>query len=230
MKNSHQSGKFRKLLSEKGDLFILILCAAAVCVSGYIFVSAAVRRNAPLPEESLSVPLTPTVPDEPRERPSQATAVVEPESVPTILPDDGETARLAARSVIVLPVRGETIRDFSTQALSYNETTQDWRLHSAVDIAAEGQKVVACMAGTVENVFEDDYLGTTVILSHDDGIETVYANLAAVPTVNVGQEVEAGEVIGAVGTSAILESASAPHLHFQVFRNGEAIDPIEFLS
>ena len=230
MKNSQHSGKFRKLLAEKGDLFLLILCAAAVCVSGYIFVSAAVRRNAPAQEETLSVPLTPTVPDEPRERPSQAAAVVEPEPVPAISPSTDDAAQPAARSVIVLPVRGETIQDFSTQALSYNETTQDWRLHSAVDIAAEGQSVVACMAGTVEDVFEDDYLGTTVVLSHDDGIETVYSNLAAVPAVNVGQEVEAGEVIGAVGTTAILESASAPHLHFQVLRNGEAIDPIGFLS
>jgi murein DD-endopeptidase MepM/ murein hydrolase activator NlpD len=86
------------------------------------------------------------------------------------------------------------------------------------------------MAGTVERVYDDEYLGTTVILRHEGGYETRYCNLTAMPTVKVGDSVKAGDVIGAVGDTAILEAEDKPHLHFQLRKDGKAIDPSDFLS
>ena len=50
------------------------------------------------------------------------------------------------------------------------------------------------------------------------------------PTVTVGQRVSAGQTIGAVGASAMLEIAQEPHLHFAVTKNGVSVDPMEFLD
>ncbi len=57
----------------------------------------------------------------------------------------------------------------------------------------------------------------------------MYANLAAVPTVNVGDSVTAGSVIGSVGDTASFEGSEEPHLHLSMTINGETADPTEYL-
>ena len=128
------------------------------------------------------------------------------------------------------PLRGEVLRPFSLEELCYNETTKDWRLHDAVDILSSGGEVVACMAGTVTEVTDDAFFGTTVVITHDGGDETRYSNLTAMPVVKVGDTVSPGTAIGAVGQTAMAESADEAHLHFQVLLQGEPIDPAEFLN
>ena len=119
---------------------------------------------------------------------------------------------------------------FSADALVYNAVLADWRTHEGVDIAAKpGAAVQSSCAGTVAVVEDDPLMGTTVVIDHKDGYRTTYANLQAVPTVKAGDTVTAGQVIGAVGTTAVVESAT-PHLHFSVTRNGETVDPNKFLE
>ena len=85
------------------------------------------------------------------------------------------------------------------------------------------------LAGTVIDVFDDDLMGTTVTIVHGDGLESVYANLAATPAVEAGDQVQAGQVIGATGTTAAAESAQAPHLHLELRKDGESVDPLNYL-
>lgn len=223
------SGNRRKKLQEKGYYIVLFLCVIAVGISGYVFVSSAVRQANR--EQTLSRPLTAeTVPP----AGSQSTPVLAPgqdleEDEPPAEPTD-EELRQQARENAVPPVKGQTLQNFSATALSYNTTTRDWRLHSAVDVAAEGQTVCACMAGTVKEVYEDEFLGVTVAISHAGGYETRYSNLAELPAVAVGDTVQPGDAIGVVGRTAILEVAQEPHLHFEVLVNGENVDPAEFLA
>ena len=66
-------------------------------------------------------------------------------------------------------------------------------------------------------------------LEHEGGYETTYANLQSKPTVETGDSVSAGQIIGAVGTTAAAESG-APHLHFAVSRDGKAVDPRAYLE
>ncbi len=106
----------------------------------------------------------------------------------------------------------------------------DWRTHSGMDISASlGTEVLSVATGTVESVEDDVLMGTTVIISHADGIKSVYANLAATPTVEAGDAVTTGAVIGAVGNTAVVESAKASHLHFEMLQDGESVDPVSFL-
>ena len=207
MKNS-QSEQNRKSLAEKGYYMVLLLCIAAVGVTGYVFLSG-IEPTAPA-QTSLSVPLTPKT---------------ETKSVPSAAWDDG------SEDAVFLPVDGETLTAFSATDLSWNETTQDWRLHDALDVSAElGEPVAACMAGTVTAVENDDALGWSVTLRHANGYETRYCSLAEMPAVSVGDTVDAGEVIGAVGATATSEIGLPPHLHFAVTKNGASVDPTTLFS
>lgn len=131
----------------------------------------------------------------------------------------------------VMPVNGEIINPFSNGELVKSETLGVWKTHDGVDIKAEaGTQVKAMNHGTVTKVWEDSLWGNCIILDHGDGIESHYYNLSKAMTVIVGDEVDSGEVIGAIGDTAEIEAAQPSHLHFAVKRNGEWIDPISFID
>jgi murein DD-endopeptidase MepM/ murein hydrolase activator NlpD len=120
---------------------------------------------------------------------------------------------------------------YSVDALSYNQTTRDWRTHDGVDIAAEaGTKVCAAADGEVYTVYEDETMGMTVVIRHAGGYVTKYASLAKEVSVAPGDKVQLGDPIGTVGTSALLENAVGEHVHFSVTCNDKAVDPAEFLK
>ena len=244
MQNNERSnsGAFRKFFQEKGYYIVLFLCIAAVGISGYIFVRSAISEKNSLNDETLSVATTTTVPSAPESsKPIKPAAQAEDSAVtaaaedpgdltPASKPDPDETVRAAASSVRVWPVSGEAQAAYSVDALQYNATTQDWRTHAGVDLtAAVGTPVRAAGSGVVTAVYDDEYLGTTVIVNHPDGHVSQYSNLAVMPSVSAGDSVEAGQTIGAVGATALLEIADEPHLHFAVYANGDTIDPAEFI-
>lgn len=130
----------------------------------------------------------------------------------------------------MVPVSGDVLEGFAADKLTYHATTRDWRVHHGVDLAAEqGQEVRAAKSGTVLAVYEDDYYGVTVVLQHEDGYTTAYCGLAEEPAVAAGEDVTAGETVGLVGSTALIESALESHLHFEVCKDGEPIDPASFL-
>ncbi len=132
-----------------------------------------------------------------------------------------------ATAVYVRPVSGSVLKGYSVDSLVFSETMQDFRVHGGVDLAAElGTKVKAYTDGTVSKVETDPFMGTTVEIVHEAGVTSVYKNLASnLPQgIKVGAEVEAGAVIGTVGDTAILEIADAPHLHFELWMNGDSIN------
>ena len=72
-------------------------------------------------------------------------------------------------------------------------------------------------------------LGTYVVVDHGEALCSLYANLAAVPAVTVGDQVEMGDVIGSVGDTSLAEIGEEAHLHFAMTCNGEDADPQEYL-
>ena len=126
---------------------------------------------------------------------------------------------------------GEPVNSFAADFLAYNTTTRDWRTHEGVDLAAAADAPVKAAAdGTVYTIYDDDSLGTTVVLRHENGYTTHYSNLAEEVSVKVGDKVKAGDELGKIGATANIETASEPHLHFEVYRNNSPIDPMEFLK
>ncbi|MBR7146572.1 MAG: peptidoglycan DD-metalloendopeptidase family protein [Oscillospiraceae bacterium] len=223
----------RSMLDGTGFYIALFLGVTALAVTGYWMLlpspaeveSAAKPQELPLPIViEPTEPVIPEVKDEP--------APIEPVSRPVeIIEPKKPTPTPVAPTLIVSPLTGETLTAFSVAELLYSETLCDWRTHDGIDIAAApGTQVLAACSGTVLSVADDDLMGTTVVIDHGGGFETVYANLQSVPTVAPEQYVSAGQVIGSVGETAIAESAVAPHLHFAVTKDGKPFDPTDFLK
>ena len=226
-------GNVKKVLSGVGFYGTLAVCLTIVGVCGWLLLSGGeepagqtqvtpqipVSQPVEMPEKTVEQPVETLKPE-----PAVQEAASEPPAA------DPAPAAAVAPQLIVEPLRGEVLTAFSMEELVYNPALGDWRTHDGVDIAAPaGTAVLAACAGTVLSVEEDPLLGTTVVLDHGDGYQTTYANLADKPDAAAGETVNAGEAIGAVGTTAAAEDA-APHLHFAVSREGKAVNPQEFLG
>lgn len=133
--------------------------------------------------------------------------------------------------VFEYPVEGELLREFSVEKLIYSETLDEWTIHQGLDIKADRTTVVkAAEDGTVVAIKNDPRYGLTVILEHEDGYKTVYSNLLTAEFVTEDEKVTKGQSIGTIGNSAVFEIADEPHLHFEMIKDGEYIDPKLYLK
>lgn len=99
--------------------------------------------------------------------------------------------------------------------------------HLAIDLAAaEGAPVRATADGVVEQRGEDRQYGRFLLLKHDQGYESYYGHLQDW-NVDKGDSVQAGQTIAWVGTTG---KSTAPHLHFEIRKNGQRIDPASVLK
>ena len=212
----------------RGYYIALILCAVAIGISGYLYYQNVNEKETNLEQPSETVGAAEpgqedvaVVATQPAGRdPEETSASVQP-----TVPATRKPMKTAA------PADGQTVAVYAADMLSYNPTTRDWRTHDGVDIAAEaGTPVCAAADGTVYTVYQDDTMGTTVVITHADGYTTCYSSLAAEVSVEPGDEVLMGQTIGCVGQSALLESAIGDHVHFSVSWNGQSVDPSDFLG
>lgn len=90
--------------------------------------------------------------------------------------------------------------------------------------------MLAAEAGIIEDVYTDDFMGITIVIDHQNGIKTIYANLSNSSLVQKGQSVVRGGVISAVGDTAIYETGEVGHLHFEVLEDGKQVDPLVWLQ
>ena len=129
------------------------------------------------------------------------------------------------------PVEGEIIKAYAKDNLVYSETLQEWTTHLGIDIKADKTTVVkAAEAGTIKTIKNDPRYGLTIIIEHDDGYQTVYANLLSSEFVIEGEKVDKGQSIGTVGNTATFEIADEPHLHFEILKDGVQIDPTTIMK
>ena len=214
--------------SSKGYYIALILCAAAIWITGYVFYRNQHQAQEILLEETYVDVLVGTMSTE-----DVAVIATEPHpSSPGVTTNPTTPAATEKKPLRpVSPVSGAEIFGYSMEALSYNQTTRDWRVHNGIDLAAEaGTQVCAAADGQVYSVSEDESLGYTVVIRHDDGYTTRYASLAENVSVKAGDQVTAGQTIGCAADSAITESTLGSHVHFSVTRHDKPMDPAEFLA
>ena len=130
----------------------------------------------------------------------------------------------------VFPCAGQVGMPFAAQTLVYSETLREYRTHEGVDfLGEEGDPVRAAEDGTVTRVWEDPLMGNCIEITHREGYITRYASLATPGLVQEGAKVACGQVLGTMGTSAAIECAEGPHLHFELWQLQEALDPMKFL-
>lgn len=132
---------------------------------------------------------------------------------------------------MIYPVNGEIGLGYSPSDLVYSKTLKEWTVHNGIDIIAKrGTPVVAAEKGTVENITETAGNGIEMVISHENGYKTIYANLSSKDMVKVGDKVEKGQVISGVGNTSSFEYYEPEHLHFEVKKDGKLMDPIKVLT
>ena len=99
--------------------------------------------------------------------------------------------------------------------------------HPGLDIAvATGSRILASGAGTVEEAGEDPVYGRFVVIAHGGGVESVYGHASRL-LVHPREHVHAEQVIALSGSTG---ASTAPHLHFEIRRNGRAVDPRAYVA
>lgn len=140
---------------------------------------------------------------------------------PVVIPDP----------TFIKPVDGEVIKEYSQENLVYSETLKEWTTHTGIDIQADLTTVVkSAEEGTIKAIKNDPRYGLTVIIEHVNGFETRYSNLLTAEFVVVGEKVSEGQTIGTVGNTASFEVIDEPHLHFEILKNSEYLEPTIYIN
>jgi murein DD-endopeptidase MepM/ murein hydrolase activator NlpD len=135
-------------------------------------------------------------------------------------PEGRRRLATAFRGGFIRPVSGRITSGFG---MRYHPILRKTKLHTGVDIAAPaGTPILAAAAGTVIIAEWMDAYGYTVVIDHGGGVSTLYGHCSAI-SVRVGQEVSQGQVVGRVGSTGW---STGPHLHWEVRRNGQPVNPL----
>lgn len=137
---------------------------------------------------------------------------------------DGLSRRLGEVAGVIMtpppdawPLRGYVTKEFSEGNLPEGE-----KPHPGIDLAAPVDTPIgAAGRGIVQQAGWDDFLGNYVEIRHGFGYVTVYGHCNSL-AVRVGDRVDTGQTIGTLGGTG---EVTAPHLHFEVWKDGEAVDP-----
>lgn len=139
----------------------------------------------------------------------------------------------SSKSDAVNPVEGGTISSGfgSRSSFATSNGKSSSTNHKAIDIAAPaGTAVKAAMSGKITLVYKGDYggYGNTVEIDHGNGIISKYHHMldGSLEGLSVGQEVKAGQQIGKVGSTG---NSTGPHLDFQVQKDGDFVDPRNYI-
>lgn len=234
------SKETKKTNTMNGGLYIaLAICILSViCIGVYsaiinIFDGSLVEDiTAPPPTSSKSAPTVVVESPETKRPVSQEPQRTEEVEAPKEGPAEAVNA-IPEVTGYTRPVAGEVMNAFSDGVLVYSATMNDHRTHTGTDFYAVVGEAVKCFAnGVVEKIYDHPLMGQTVVVDHGHGMKSVYQNLSyELPGgIEVGKVIYEGDVIGGVGETALIECAEEPHLHFEVFLNGAAADPMKYFK
>lgn len=149
----------------------------------------------------------------------------------TAITENTEESLVVEELKFEAPVSGDIIKDFAMDNLIYSNTLEEWTTHSGIDIKAEKTSiVVAAEKGVVESIKNDPRYGLTITISHNNGFKTIYSNLLTTEFITENEEVEKGQTIGTIGETASFEVADESHLHFEMYKDGESVNPTIYLK
>ncbi len=217
----------RKKKNKNGGLYLAICsCLVIVAMVGY-----AGRMSLEESEEEMKAPIVEVPPEEEIKQTTQKAEVVVADEGEQEEQEEVQEEKTEPEVIeFYAPVGGKVIEEYLGDDLVYSEALRDWRTHKGVDFEAGlGEEVKTSAQGVVERVF-DSGMGRCVIIDHRNGFKTMYANLEEDTKVKEGDEVKAGDVIGKVGNTALGDITDLPHVHFEMIKDGNNVNPTEFLN
>lgn len=133
-------------------------------------------------------------------------------------------------SVLTWPASGAVIMGYSMDQTVFFQTLEQYKYNPAMIIGGEvGETITASAAGIVTNIEETAQTGTTVSLDMGNGYTAVYGQLTDVP-LSTGDYVNTGEMIGNLSEPTKYYSVEGPNLYFEILKDGEPVDPMNFME
>lgn len=130
---------------------------------------------------------------------------------------------------LIAPVSGEILMHYNMDSTVYFATLDQYKYNPAVIFQAdEGSHVVACADGQVVKIYQNEEIGTALVLDLGNGYEVTYGQLATY-TSGLGDYVTAGQVIGTVARPTKYYVVEGNNLYFSMEKDGEVINPEELL-
>ena len=206
--------RFGGFLKRNAFYFLIILCIASVAT----VIALAVTHNAHRDSADTTLNVNQ------QEKPSET------------LPEDKETGGKETPEpsipepkplTFIMPCNGTPIKEYSDAVLVWSSTLKEYSTHLGTDFTSEDGNVFASADGMVKETGYNALDGNYIVLTHKDGYITKYMSLEEPSPLAVGTEVKQGELIGKMSTSQGTESLDGAHLHFEMYKNGEQINPLE---
>ena len=149
----------------------------------------------------------------------------EEKNEPTVEPTEPEVI------TFIMPIENVTaINDYSVTPV-FNQTLGRYSSHLGVDFFAEENSQVFCVYdGEITDITTSLLEGTSIVVDHGNGLKTIYNSLSDDVTLNVGEKVLKGQVLGSIALSNRTEYKDGAHLHFTVEENGQNINPSKYLD
>ena len=203
--------RFGGFLKRNAFYFLIILCIASVAT----VIALAVTRNsnANSADTSIDVGKQEQTPQQDTTQPD--THDVTPEPTPV------------KKLTFIAPCNGSVTQEYSDTMLVWSSTLKQYSTHLGMDFTSEDGNVFASADGAVKEVGNNALDGNYIVLTHGDGYVTKYMSLEELPTLTVGTQVKQGEIIGKMSTSQGTESLDGNHLHFEMYKNNQPINPVE---
>lgn len=152
--------------------------------------------------------------------------------------DDTEAAGTASEaevwfsedSTLAWPASGAVLIGYSMDHTVFFSTLEQYKYNPALIIGGEvGETIAASAAGIVTNIEDTAQTGTTVTLDMGNGYSAVYGQLTDVP-VAIGDYIASGETIGTLNEPTKYYSVEGPNLYFEILKDGEPVDPMNFME
>lgn len=206
--------RFGGFMKRNAFYFLIVLCIASVAT--VIALAVTYNSASDIDASIQDQPDVPTInPDDPIDKPDPVT----PDPNPPI-----------KKLTFLAPCNdGEVTANYSDTQLVWNQSLKQYETHLGVDFKSQDLSVFASADGTVKEIGHNDLDGNYIILAHDDGYVTKYMSLETASDLKVGAKVEQGQLLGKMSTTQGCESLDGAHLHFEVWKNDEQINPLEVL-
>ena len=222
MNSTKQQNKFSRFMRTHAALLIIIFCVLAI--TAVVLAVTLTRSDGPV------IPDDPVVSNPGDDDPDDNKKPDDGKDDPGTTPDKGKKKVYFMKPVEYVSIDLEYTSGEGDDLFVFNPTLGYWATHKAVDLAAaDGTEVVSMYDGLVVEVGESVMKGHYVKIDHGEGVVATYASLNNIQVIE-GQQVKRGETLGAVSTSAGSECENGAHLHLEVCKNNEVVDPMPYVN
>lgn len=155
--------------------------------------------------------------------------VPEEEAVDTSAQSELQKLHFSEDTEMNWPAHGNILLDYNMTQTIYFPTLEQYKMNPAIAVQAdEGTPVLAAASGLIYDIVQNAQTGTTVTMELGDGYQAIYGQLKDL-TVEEGEMIEKGTVIGYVNAPTKYYSVEGSNLYFSMKKNGEYINPTEYL-